>query len=163
MIDNGHIPVAPTPQIGPLLVVCCRTINRLLWLIIEYRLIISWTGLTVRESRIKSPNLTHPKYGSITHYLTLRLSFHWNVSPQSPVKYFWHHRHLFCMLHFSTILAVENENLCYFYDFVNSTFYLSWLWIVCMPCDMYWLRSIGVGGGYYMCCKVNRNPGQKLA
>ena len=26
MIDNGHIPVAPTPQIGSLLVACCRTI-----------------------------------------------------------------------------------------------------------------------------------------
>ena len=27
MIDNGHIPVAPTPQIGSLLVACCRTIG----------------------------------------------------------------------------------------------------------------------------------------
>ena len=27
MIDNGHIPVAPTPQIGSLLVACCRTIR----------------------------------------------------------------------------------------------------------------------------------------
>ena len=27
MIDNGHFPVAPSPQIGSLLVACCRTIS----------------------------------------------------------------------------------------------------------------------------------------
>ena len=37
MIDNGHIPVAPTPQIGSLLVTCCRTNTCSIHLGVHYR------------------------------------------------------------------------------------------------------------------------------